>query len=420
METRSILIEVSPKMDDAAFSIRRSTRRSMQFDLGIQVDPLFTPIPLRTSAGEPGFAFGAEMNFPRATVLLRADATEEEISGLLDRPGVVALWSDPEIAPFAIDCDSETAKGNSADIARAIGADEVWQLSGTRGDRINIGIVDGGVDAHKFPVIGGWSPNPFSSPGDSNVFWDEHGNMCAHDALIACPDASIFDYRIGATKPDNNIPALLSSAIQSFQHALDLLSQGRPYPQIMSNSWGLYKQSWDPYPPGHASNYTHNLEHPLIRVIMDYIGAGNLVTFAAGNCGNRCAPSFRCGADIGPGKSIRGANGHPRVISVGAVNLLDEWIGYSSQGPSTLAPEKPDLCGYSHFRGYFASDSGTSAACPVVAGVLGLLRAARGRFDQDRARAVLIASARKVAGNQWRNDFGYGIVDAAAAYRMLP
>jgi Subtilase family len=417
METRSILVEVRPEQADTAFSIRRSIRRELRVDLGIEFDPLFTPVPMPASGNSMEFGLGIKGGFEPATVLLRADANEAQIALLSERPDVVALWSDPEIAPIAVDCDG-TATGTSADVANAIGANEVWSLSGTRGGGIGIGIVDGGVDQRRFPVVGGWSPDHRSPWGDPSVAWGGHGNMCAHDALIACPDASIFDYRIGAT-PTAGIPALLSSVVQSYQHALDLLSQGRPYPHVMSNSWGLYEQSWDPYPPGHPMNYTHNRQHAAIRKIMEYIDAGNLVAFAAGNCGDRC-PDGRCGADVGPGRSIRGANGHERIISVGAVNLRDEWIGYSSQGPSTFAPQKPDICAYSHFEGFFPSDTGTSAACPVVAGVLGLLRAARGRFGQDRARAVLVNSARKVAEPGWRADFGHGIIDAAAAYRMLP
>lgn len=419
METRSIMVEIRPRQADMAFSIRRFERREFQPDLGVEFDPAFTPVPMAPEY-DAGLGF-ASIDGPRrssATVLLRADVREEQIAQLSEREEVVALWSDPEIAPFPIDCEPERTKGTDVEVADALGASEVWRLSGTRGRGIGIGIVDGGVDAGRFPVVDGWSPDPNSPPGSSNVAWDEHGNMCAHDASIACPDASLFDYRVGATR-QAGIPALLSSVVQSYQHALDRLSQGRPYPHVMSNSWGLYQQSWDPYPPGHPMNYTHNPQHAAIRKILEYIDAGNLVCFAAGNCGNQC-PSNRCGTDTGPGRSIRGANGHERVISVGAVNLRDEWIGYSSQGPSTLAHQKPDLCGFSHFSGYFASDTGTSAACPVIAGVLGLLRAARGRFGQDRARQVLISSARKVAGPSWRDDFGHGIVDASAAYSMLP
>lgn len=103
---------------------------------------------------------------------------------------------------------------------------------------------------------------------------------------------------------------------------------------------------------------------------------GMIVLFAAGN-GGQSSPSTWCGGETGPGKSIWGVNGHPRVIAVGAVNKDEQLVGYSSQGPVALDEHRPDFCGISHFAGYFCSDSGTSAACAVAAGVVALLKQAR-------------------------------------------
>ena len=65
-------------------------------------------------------------------------------------------------------------------------------------------------------------------------------------------------------------------------------------------------------------------------------------------------------ADVGPGRSIWGANGHPLVLTVGAVNSRGQLAGYSSQGPAALTPQKPDICSITHFQGYSISDHGTS------------------------------------------------------------
>lgn len=387
---------------------------------GVQIDTSFSPVAMRPRG--PAAAMGnifpnnvEDANEP--TVVVRADIALDQVAAIRERRGVVALWSDPRIEPIGrIDCDPNSAKGTSSDIARALGADRIWQEGRTQGDGVIIGIVDGGVDGQRFRVAGGWSPDPASPPGDADVAWGGHGNMCAHDSLIACPAGTIFDYSIGKTVGD--VPALLSSVLQAFTHAQ--ASAGAPGggPSVMSNSWGLYQQLWDPFPPGHPMNYTHNVNHVVTRKIMEVLDDGMLVTFAAGNCGQVC-PSAKCGHDVGPGKSIRGANGHERVICVGAVNALDDWIGYSSQGPSTLSQQKPDVCGFSHFQGFFPVDTGTSAACPVVAGVLGLMRAACRPFDQDRAREALKKSARMHTAGVWSNDFGFGIVDAYAAYQLL-
>jgi hypothetical protein len=74
---------------------------------------------------------------------------------------------------------------------------------------------------------------------------------------------------------------------------------------------------------------------------VEVIDTGIIVTFAAENCGSKCPPGDRCDSDVGPGKSIWGANGHPKLVTVGAANILEEWIGYTSQGPAALDLKKP-------------------------------------------------------------------------------
>jgi len=405
-------------MDDESFSVLLElapTRVRASWPQGVDRD--YVPVPLARGAMR-------DVGAAAPTIVVRADIRRADLAGLRADRDVVAIWSDPQVAavhvedPAAIDCTPQVPTGSASDVARALGADRVWQASGYRGDRAVIGIVDGGIDGARFPVIGGWSPDPGSPPGSARVAWEGHGNMCAFDAAIACPLARFHDYSIGKTAPGAGIGGLLSSALQSFHRALaQHAADGTPH--VLSNSWGLYQEAWDPFPPGDPSNYTRNPDHPFTRKLIELLDAGILVAFAAGNCGGRCADA-RCGADQGPGRGIWGAGGHARSICVGAVNLRGEWIGYSSEGPAALAADKPDLCGYSHFEGFFASDNGTSAACPVVAGVLGLLAGTRAGLNQDRAREVLRATARQdPAGDVWGPRFGAGIVDAQAAWAAL-
>ena len=143
-----------------------------------------------------------------------------------------------------------------------------------------------------------------------------------------------------------------------------------------------------------------------------------LVLFAAGNCGGTC-PDGRCDSDNGEGRSIWGANGHPSVMTVGAVNTRSELIGYSSQGPATLHNEKPDFCAASHFRGYFPVDTGTSAACPIAAGVAALLKQARPEANQAQIKGALQRTARNIGPGGWDRHSGFGIVQSAAALEPL-
>ena len=93
-----------------------------------------------------------------------------------------------------------------------------------------------------------------------------------------------------------------------------------------------------------------NPNHPFTRKVVEAIQEGIFVLFAAGNCGATC-PDGRCASDTGPGRSIWGANGHPDVITVGAVNRNEQFVGYGSQGPAALDANKPNFCSITHFTG---------------------------------------------------------------------
>lgn len=147
---------------------------------------------------------------------------------------------------------------------------------------------------------------------------------------------------------------------------------------------------------------------------------GIKVLFAAGNCGDQC-PDNRCGYDTGGGKSIWGANGHKDVMTIGAVNENEELIGYSSIGPAALHSNKPDFCGISHFKGYNGVDTGTSAACPVVAGAVALLLQNNTHHSQNIIKFTLEQTAKQIPGYPplWNANTGYGLIKIDKANTIL-
>jgi subtilisin family serine protease len=110
-------------------------------------------------------------------------------------------------------------------------------------------------------------------------------------------------------------------------------------------------------------------------------------------------------------------------VTVAAVTVTDRRLGYSSQGPGALYSRKPDLAGFSHFKGsgIFPSDGGTSAACPVAAGVAAALRQRldTGRLAPAQLKGLLQRTARDLRGDGWDFDLGYGVIDAATALKAL-
>jgi subtilisin family serine protease len=101
---------------------------------------------------------------------------------------------------------------------------------------------------------------------------------------------------------------------------------------------------------------------------------------------------------------------------VAGVDSRKRRVGYSSQGPGRLDPTKPDLSAYTHFKGsgVYPSDGGTSAACPVAAGVVA---AVRERYPSSvlspaELRALLFKTAEDLGGTGFDHDFGWGVIDA--------
>lgn len=428
----SVLVEMrSPAGGSPASAMTSMAGLSLP---GIAIDNEFAPVPMgQAQSDAAGFSSGGV-----ETVVVRAKVqNEDQMEALRRHPDVINVYKDTPIAPFAsradprgnaagggeipamapcpigtCDCDPFTPHGTIADVAAYLGANQVW-TAGFRGTGIVVGVLDSGITAVGRPVkdgetsrriarvIGGW---PEADWGTESSKWGDHGNMCATDVLGMAPDAQLYDLRIAGS---GGSPGTISRALQAFQWAINRFRVDGT-PQILTNSWGIFQETWD-------ATYARNPTHIFTRKVVEAIDLGILVLFAAGNCGDTC-PDGRCGPDVGPGRSIWGANGHPRVMTVGAVNRLEQFIGYSSRGPAALDPNKPDFCSVSHFTGYFNSDSGTSAATPIAAGVVALLKQAKPSLTQDEAKSALKATAKDIGPSGFDQHSGYGIINAKRAF----
>lgn len=209
--------------------------------------------------------------------------------------------------------------------------------------------------------------------------------------------------------------ALLHAHIQARRQAADQA------PWVVVNAWSVFERTWlmgtDLDTPQSWLNW---LIGQTVALDVDMV-------FAAGNCG-LFGPDVRCGPeDLGPGCSIVGPNGHPDVLTVGAVRDDDIWLGYSSQGPGIMdntraAREKPDLCVPSEFRendDAAVLNTGTSSACGVAGAVIAALRQANPDPSPAALKQVLVDTARKVAGPGWTPRLGHGVLDLGAATAEL-
>lgn len=122
-------------------------------------------------------------------------------------------------------------------------------------------------------------------------------------------------------------------------------------------------------------------------------------------------------------------------MTVAAISLkkekkqyIEEYINYSSKGPAALHGEKPDFCAISHYKGYNRGllekgggdycDTGTSAACPVVSGIVALLLQAESNLSQQEIKECLSSTASPLSLN-WNNKTGHGTVRAKDAYDLI-
>lgn len=396
-----------------------------------QLDTNYEPVPVGASGDLAASLLAAN----EETYIIRGEIDERRLQELEAQPNVIKVYKDTPIAAFnpevlekvtydlvkpmdgkgncpvgTCDCSPTTAKGTIADVAKYFGVDQIW-AAGFRGQGIVVGVVDGGITAEGRPVeafegirripnvIGG----PASDWGTKARSWGEHGNMCATDILGMAPEAKLYDCRIAGGDSISNALSVFNWAINQYR------TDGTPH--ILSNSWGIYQKSWDEF-------YATNPEHPFTRKVVEAINEGIIVLFAAGNCGGTC-PADRCGGDTGQGKSIWGANGHPMVMTVGAVNKDEQFVGYSSQGPAALDPNKPDFCAVTHFRGYFGSDNGTSAACPIAAGVAALFKQAKPTIEQEELKNLFKQTAKNLGEPGFDQHTGAGVIQPKVAFDLL-
>ncbi len=253
---------------------------------------------------------------------------------------------------------------------------------------LNIEYLEGKGKTPKFLAEASWGYAAQLPLGAMPV---DHGTMCAYDACIGAPACTLVDVALlrpfggghaGAAvgrRPRLQPPARRARAVRLRPADLRGL--------VVSNSWGMFHPSWD-LPPRDAGNYSDNPNHPFNRAVGALEALGADIVFAAGNCG-RAVPGLALSGRLGRTPSTA-PTAIPAVLSVAGVDTRRERVGYSAIGPGRLAERKPDISGYTHFKGseVFESDGGTSAACPVVAGVVAAVRSKRalrpGRRGDDR------------------------------------
>ncbi|MBD0324825.1 MAG: S8 family serine peptidase [Pyrinomonadaceae bacterium] len=323
-----------------------------------------------------------------------------------------------------------------SDIATVLRS-ELVHREGITGKGILVAMPDTGFYKHPFYAWHGYNYTATLAPDATKVEHDAigHGTAEAANIFSNAPNIDFVGVKMGAN------PTL------AFKAAADL------YPAVMSNSWG-YDIKGATLP-----DWLKPLEAAVIEAVRI---RGITVCFSSGN-----------GQYGFPGQM-------PEVISVGGVYAHEklasreddfdlEASNYASSFESKIYPGRrvPDFCGLVGLtpRGIYimlpvepgdaidrdmaldkdsaagpdkgdgttvddgwAVISGTSAACPQIAGVCALIKQVQPGLPPDLVKAVLRASARDVskgksamgepAGEGFDGATGSGLVDAYKAYKL--
>jgi hypothetical protein len=405
---------------------------------GLVLDPSFNAVALGSGRIESSPSASTHAPDTSATFAVRGfleAASLEDIPPDIDgRP----IFADPKISHF-LTCGGSPPLGSHVDVANKLSVAGLASR-GLDGTGVAVAILDTGINLKhlnaklgpgKQPLFdfgNSWIPQGTTTqPGTHPV---DHGTMCAFDALIAAPKATLLDFPIlGSSAPGGNVVGrTLSVALQGFAQLLAFWAVGfaasgsvKYKALVVSNSWGMYHPTWD-FPVGHPGRFIDNPNHPFNIMVATLARSGADIVFAAGNCGGQCADG-RCQGRTT--QTIMGSSALADVLTLAGCDTNDARVGYSSQGPSIagMFQQKPDLTAYSHFSGSEAfgpgsPDSGTSAACPVASGCIAALRTKIPNTAVPPASlfAALRATARTVPGQTgWNGDYGYGIIDPVAA-----
>ncbi|MDP7423730.1 MAG: S8 family serine peptidase, partial [bacterium] len=289
-------------------------------------------------------------------------------------------------------------------------APQVWKELEFTGEGVIVGHIDTGADKDHPDLAGKIvSFRDFTNDGVQGEPYDDQGHgthtagtICGGNAsgsgIGVAPDARLLVAKVFTGSGGTESSWLL----KSMQWMLD--PDDNPdtedAPRVVSNSWG--------------SNSTTNDYY--WDIVEAWVAAGIFPCFASGNNGS--AGMSSCGTP---------AN-FPHSFAVGATDNNNKLAYFSSKGPSTWNGTtfiKPQISSpgddvtSSLAGGGWGTKSGTSMACPNVAGVVALLLQADPKITVSDMISILEATALDLGEEGNDNYYGRGLIDALAACEFV-
>lgn len=283
---------------------------------------------------------------------------------------------------------------------------EAWGIT-LGSSSITVAVIDDGVEAHEdlSTPSAGFSPanGGNGTPNSSGA----HGQACA--GIIAG-----LHNGIGVQGVAPNVDLITGNIFLGGETTQDLANtitwaknQGA---DVMSNSWGYSSCTFSSSTLTSALNDANSTGRS---------GLGCVIVFASGNDYGSCvsypanvSSVIAVGAFGNDGIKSSYSNAGSALDLSAPSNDISSAGFLSGAGVRTV--DRMGSAGYSSGN-YTTSFGGTSAACPVVAGVAALVLSVDGSLNSGDVKNILYATAKDFGASGFDNSYGWGAVDAEAA-----
>ena len=308
---------------------------------------------------------------------------EQAIDRIKRNPRVAYVEEDAKV--YALDAELDDSWGVKHICAGVVHG------GGNTGAGVNVSIIDTGID-YTHPDLDGNCKGGYDFVNNDNDSMDDagHGTHCAgivaaeddgSGVVGVAPEAHLYGVKVLNSSGIGYVTDVIAGINWSVQNDMQIISMS------LGGGNSVSKEA--------ACDAAYN--------------AGIVVVASAGNSGN----------PPGMGDNVGYPAAYSSVIAVAATASNDKRARWSSTGPD-VELAAPGVSIYSTVPGGYGTKSGTSMACPHVAGTAALVMAAYPGWNSSQVRQQLRDTADDLGAAGRDNLYGYGLVDAdEAAYQPI-
>lgn len=325
----------------------------------------------------------------------------------------ISRYQDPLYAQqFQMNNTGQTIDGFSGTNDMDCNAPEAWAIS-TGSSSITVAVIDDGVEAHPDLVTSGGSSRLLSGYTPANNGNGTPNASGAHGQ--ACS---------GIIAASHNTIGVRGVAPEVFLRSVNIFAGGETTTDlanaiswaknngadVMSNSWGYTSCTFSATNLTNAINDANNTGRG---------GLGCVIVFASGNGYKTCVdypanlPAVVAVGAFGNDGIKSDYSNAGTALDIAAPSNDVSSAGFLS-GAGVRTIDRPGSAGYDAGN-YTTSFGGTSAACPVVAGVAALVLSVDGSLTSTAAKNLLYSTAIDMGTSGFDTSYGNGRVNAFAA-----